>query len=296
MLSAGQPGFVNAPVSKCVIALVVASTLFGSILGSQTRFVLDMDAVVKRYQLWRLVTHNFVFSTPGELLFGVVLLYFFRQFERQMGSSRFAALAFLTSTIYTALLSLILVLIPAIRIASGPYSLIVACLVYFYFETPKIYNFQILGTISLSDKSFAYLLALQLMLSSPLRSIIPIISALISGLTYRLPFVQENAEMPMTLVSVTSHLILPFLDTAPRPVQTASRTQRTRRPQNNAHPAATIAPFVAAHEDEHPPEVTEANVDVLVAMGFSREQSIAALERSGDDVQLATERLLNDTN
>ncbi len=66
------------------------TTQFGSILSSQRRLVLSLDDVLSRGQAWRLVTHNFVLSTPGELLFGVVLLYYFRQFERHLGSARYA--------------------------------------------------------------------------------------------------------------------------------------------------------------------------------------------------------------
>jgi hypothetical protein len=43
----------------------------------------------RRQELWRLLTSSLCFTTPGEALFGLVLLYQFRVFERQLGSSKF---------------------------------------------------------------------------------------------------------------------------------------------------------------------------------------------------------------
>ena len=38
---------------------------------------------LERGELWRLFTTNVVFTSPGEALFGMYLLYHFRVFERQ---------------------------------------------------------------------------------------------------------------------------------------------------------------------------------------------------------------------
>jgi hypothetical protein len=48
-----------------------------------------MGDVVGRFQLWRLATNHFFFTSPGEVLFGLILFYYFRLFERQMGSAKF---------------------------------------------------------------------------------------------------------------------------------------------------------------------------------------------------------------
>lgn len=272
MLSAGPPGFVHAPVTKAVIGLVVLATVFGSILDSHTRLTLRVSDVIHNFQVWRLITHNFVFTTPGELLFGTVLLYYFRLFERQMGSSRYAAYAIITTTLSTMFLCLCQLFFQSLIPASGPYALIFASLIHFYFETPKIYHFQILGSVRLSDKSFAYLLALQLLCSSPPRSLLSGLTAVVSGILYRLPFVKDR-DLPESLTAVCSTYVLPLLGTSPR----ASRT-RSRRQRHSLHPATQ--------------SFSEPNVDTLVSMGFSREQSIAALVRTRDDVHRATEQLL----
>lgn len=299
MLNAGQPGFVNAPVTKFVIGVVVVATLFGSILGSQKRLVLSMDAVIKHGQLWRLATHNFVFSTPGELLFGVVLLYYFRQFERQMGSSRFAALATFTASLHTLGLLVFHLLLPSSlpRPASGPYALVFACLVRFAFETPALYVFQLVGSLSLTDKTFPYLLALQLVLSDPARSLPPILTATVAGLAARIPFIAHRLDTPKVLVNFSSSTLLPLLNTAPPP----SRMMPGRRiRQRRDHVARGTANADGERRDESRPistaeaqaSVSGAHIDTLIAMGFSRQRSISALLRSNDDVQMATEQLL----
>lgn len=283
MLHAGHPGFVHAPVTKAIIALVVLATVFGSILGSQTRLTLNLSDAIHNLHLWRLFTHNFVFTTPGELIFGIVLLYYFRQFERQMGSSRFAAFALITATLCTVFLSLFQLVFPTGVPAPGPYALIFASLVHFFFETPKIYHFHLFGALHLSDKSFAYLLALQLIASRPPRSLLSTFIALLSGILYRLPPLRER-DLPDFLITFCSTYVLPFLGTNPRPSRFRPRRHHHRHHHHHHHHNRGASPPAQP--------IAEANVDTLVAMGFSREQSIAALHQNQDDIQRATDQLL----
>lgn len=293
MLNSGQPGFVNAPVTKFVLFIVVTTTLFGPILSSQRRLVLSADEVFTRGQVWRLVTHNFVFSTPGELLFGVILLYYFRQFERQLGSSRYAARAVVTGILHTAALCAAQALVPDARLASGPYALIFANLAHFFFETPPVYVFELFGAIALSDKFFPYLTALQLAVSAPGRSSFPVLSAIAAGLAIRAPAVADLVVCPKPVVDLASSTVLPLLGTAPTP--RAYPRRRSARPENGQNASA------AAGEEAPPPNalgdgVSREHVATLQAMGFSREHAVAALQRCGDDVQLATERLLSEAS
>lgn len=45
--------------------------------------------IVQRLELWRLVTAPFVFPSIPELFLGIYLMYFFRVFERQVGSIKY---------------------------------------------------------------------------------------------------------------------------------------------------------------------------------------------------------------
>lgn len=306
MLNAGQAGFVNAPVTKTIVATVVLITVFGSVIESQARFTLHIDAVLRAFQFWRLFTHHLVFTTPGELLFGVVLLYFFRQFERQLGSSRYAALALTTSSIYTVLLFTLQMIDVRLTAASGPYSLIFASLIHFFFETPKIYHFQLLGILDLSDKTFIYLLAIQLVFSMPPRSFISCVSALIAGILFRIPVMRNNADIPEPIVQFFSAHVLPWLGTAPRhPVfrrsRSAARQARVTAAVNGLLDASARTQDAQAGDEIVPDtvvveDVIDEHVEMLVSMGFSRENSIAALRRTRNDVQAATEILLRGTN
>lgn len=285
MLNAGESGFVNAPVTKVVVVLVVVLTLFGSILGSHTRLVLSLPALLDG-QVWRLLTQHFVFSTPGELLFGIVLLYYFRQFERQMGSARYAALFVFCTILQTAALVAAHALLPPQlpRPAPGPYALVFAGLIRFAFETPPLYNFQILGSLTFSDKAFPYLLALQLALSAPVRSFVPVASAVLAGLLARIPPLASMLTTPKPIVDICSATLLPLLGTIPP----RTRALRRRRAAAGGGPARN-APVNTAEAQR---AVSGVNIDTLISMGFSRQAAIDALLRCNDDVQMATEQLL----
>ncbi|CAN8063281.1 unnamed protein product [Agarophyton chilense] len=285
----GYPGFYNAPVTKVVVVAVVLCTVFGSIIGSQHRLTLRMTDVVNRVQIWRLLSHNFVFTTPGELIFGMILLYYFRQFERQLGSSRFASFAIITMLVYTAMLASLQLLLPFTDPASGPYSLIFASLVFFYFETPKLYHFQLLGAIEFSDKTFVYLMAAQLLIVSSWKCLLSCFAAVSTGILYRIPVIRENADMPEFLISFCSRYLLPFLGTT-RHSSSRGRSRRQNDP-NSANLRRLEAAAVPPRQTTAPE--SETNLDVLVSMGFTGDQAAAALQRTQNDLQRATELLLS---
>lgn len=267
---------------------VVTTTIFASIAGTRER--LSLRAGRLGWEPWRLFTHNFFFTTPGELLFGIILLYFFRQTERQIGSSRYFAFLTAAAAIHTAFILLMDFALPAAFPASpGPYALLGAQLVWYFFETPRIYDFTLLHSVSLSDKSFPYLLAFQLLLSGLPRSSLSFMSGLVCGLFLRFPALAAHLDTPSSVASFAARHILPWMDTAPRPRPTRRRRtgggsagvgeRGTRRASPNATPALPVA--------------DEAHVAALTAMGFSREQAVAALVQESNDVQRATERLLS---
>lgn len=241
MLNAGHAGFVHAPVTKVIISTVVLTTVFGSIIESRTRLTLNLTSVIKSHQFWRLLTHHFVCSTPGELLFGTVLIYFFRQYERQLGSSKFSSIIFLSSTIYTILLLLYLNYLPQlIAPASGPYSCIFMILLYFMFETPKIYHLQVLGLFNLSDKTFPYLILIQLLLSSPPSSFVSSFFAIIAALICRFPFISTFCDWPQPIISMSSNYILPYIGTTPRPSTVSAQARRNRAAARYARVTAAV--------------------------------------------------------
>jgi len=122
-----------------------------------------MQNVYERLSIWRLITSLFAFSSTPELIFGAALLYYFRVFERQIGSNKYAVFIVFSTMVSVLLQILALGYLkdPSINpLTSGPYGLIFASYVPFFFDIPVSMRFRIFG-LSLSDKSFVYLAGLQ---------------------------------------------------------------------------------------------------------------------------------------
>ncbi|XP_039809053.1 rhomboid-like protein 20 isoform X3 [Panicum virgatum] len=187
-MNGGLPGFHNAPASR---AVVVASALFSVPFGFRGRFFdlgLSYQNVYQSLSIWRLITSLFAFSSTPELIFGAALLYYFRVFERQIGSNKYAVFIIFSTMVSVLLQILALGYLkdPSINpLTSGPYGLIFASYVPFFFDIPVSMRFRIFG-LSLSDKSFVYLAGLQLLCSSGRRSVVPGVSGILAGLLYRL--------------------------------------------------------------------------------------------------------------
>lgn len=236
MLNAGHTGFTNAPVTKVLICGVVLTTVLGSIIESHARLTLYRPLIVQRYQLWRLATHHFVFTTPGELLFGLLLLYHLRLFERQLGSSKLSCLLVLCASLHTLFLVLYLssdaTIIPP---SPGPYAAVLLFLIFFAAEVPRLYHFRIARSLTLSDKSLFYLVFAQFVAAYPPRSLVSTASALLAAVLCRLPFVARAADWPQPIVTLCSTYILPMLNTSPAhlsPAQLASINARRQRAAN----------------------------------------------------------------
>ena len=54
-----------------------------------TYFSLLQD-IFQKLQLWKLIVSGFAFSSTPELIFGLYLMYYFRVFERQIGSNKYS--------------------------------------------------------------------------------------------------------------------------------------------------------------------------------------------------------------
>jgi membrane associated rhomboid family serine protease len=288
MFYSGHSGFVNAPVTKSLVVAVVFVTLLASIAGSHTAFRLHANPVLLRGELWRIVTHSLLFSTPGELLFGTVLLYFFRQFERQLSSPRFFALLFTSTALHTVFLLSLSAARPNFSAASGPYAALAACLLHYFLETPPLYTFKIFSLTALSDKAFTYALTIQLLISAFPASLLAAAAALTAALALRVPPLAAMLDTPAPFVALASRTMLPLLDTAPRP-RRRSRNDARRAIGANAPAAATGAEAGGATP---PGSGNDTNVQALTAMGFSQQQAQDALANAGNDLQGATERLL----
>lgn len=49
-----------------------------------------LQDIFSNFRLWKLIVSIFAFSSAPELMFGLYLLYYFRVFERQIGSNKYS--------------------------------------------------------------------------------------------------------------------------------------------------------------------------------------------------------------
>ncbi|PON39076.1 Ubiquitin-associated domain containing protein [Parasponia andersonii] len=336
-MNGGPSGFNNAPVTR---TFVIASALFTIFFGMQGRsnklglsylkvcfcpihgfgrvrqaHGLFHKDIFGKFRFWKLLVSVFAFSSTPELMFGLYLLYYFRVFERQIGSNKYSVFILFSVTVSLLLevLALSFLKDPVTNlITSGPYGLIFASFVPFFFDIPVSTRFRVFG-IHFSDKSFIYLAGLQLLLSAWKRSILPGVCGIVAGLLYRLNiFHIRKAKFPEFVTSLFSRLAWPPVGNLPaapsrgnvpsftgRPVEAIyiyalhkshlfhagyneatdyGRSLRLKRNFPSTMPSAT--------------EPSEEAIATLVSMGFDRNNARQALVQARNDVNVATNILL----
>ncbi|KAG8367822.1 hypothetical protein BUALT_Bualt16G0112600 [Buddleja alternifolia] len=259
-------------------------------LSWSTSYLLILD-VFQKLQIWKLIVSVFGFSSTPELVFGIYLLYYFRVFERQIGSNKYSIFV-LFSFIVSSLLEVVaqwLLKDPSLSIlTSGPYALIFASFIPFYFDIPVSTRFRVLN-LNFSDKTFVYLAGLQLLLSSWRRSMLPGICGILAGSLYRANiFRVRRMKFPEYIASFFSRLSLP--STRSSSSTASSRNVLGREPSYAVRPMEASGNYPAPLSSiAEPPEDS---IATLVSMGFERNSARQALIRARNDVNAATNILL----
>eukprot|EP00808_Paulinella_micropora_P006045 g7657.t1 len=157
--------FAHAPVTQVLIFITIVCSIatLSAMPSSRDALVLDWRKLSKGLQIHRIFTCHFVFGSVGELLFGCLLLFTFRVFERQFSSKKFAAALFFFAMLSSALQILLLFLLPHQKQMTPGFAFVFALLVQYIRDIPPLTPFKVAG-IPLNDKCFVYLLALQLCL------------------------------------------------------------------------------------------------------------------------------------
>ena len=132
-------GFDGAPVTQILSIIVLLTSLF---FGSSSLIMMD-DIPSIADTIWRLLLSQLIFSSMAQTFVGLLLLYCFRQFERQMGSRKFGFFV-----IFSYLLSFLSVFCTIIIFqafgnnyfpAPGFFSLIFSCLSLYYSKSIYIF-------------------------------------------------------------------------------------------------------------------------------------------------------------
>ncbi|KAJ6756494.1 hypothetical protein OIU79_028813 [Salix purpurea] len=101
-MNGGPSGFNNAPVTKTFVIASSIFTIFSGIKGGPDKLGLSYQDIFRNLRLWKLILSVFAFSSTPEMMFGLCLLYYFRVFERQIGSSKY--LVFILFSVIVSLL------------------------------------------------------------------------------------------------------------------------------------------------------------------------------------------------
>lgn len=177
-------GFTNAPVSRSLVCGIVVTSLLASITDNKHYFYIQVNPHLWPYrQLWRLLIYQFCYMNSTETLFAAIGFYNMRVIERLWGSRKYASFLVLCYSFLTFLPPMILALF--IRplsfyhinyLPAGPTPLIFAVFAQYHAVIPHVYKYRIATSASppstdafvgltFSDKSYLYLLAIQLALS-----------------------------------------------------------------------------------------------------------------------------------
>ncbi len=113
--------------------------------GGSTHTNLDIERVVTHGEFGRLVSSQFIFSTPSQAMFAVIMLYTCRLFERQLGTKKYGAF-FFSSLLLTLMLNVGLSFVfrtAGIRFApaAGPYFFLFAQMALFHSKFKKVDSF-----------------------------------------------------------------------------------------------------------------------------------------------------------
>ncbi|PRP78619.1 hypothetical protein PROFUN_13472 [Planoprotostelium fungivorum] len=296
----------HAPLSKCVLLLTGSVSVLASIM--KFKHNLDFPRLPSEASgFLRLFSHHIPFTGAGELLFGFILIYTFRMFERHMGTRKFGMFILASTGIYSSLQLALYVIAKSVSLPSGPYPFIFACMSLYISEIPPTYKFKLCG-IPASDKLFVYLVAAQLMLANYPGSLISGFLGIVSASLYRSPTLKlDQFTFPNSFIQFCSQYILPIIETTKAPqrhpvafstnASVAQEGSEGRRAQRlNAQQAPATEGIIHETEwNEHvqPVAPSDQNIAFLMALGFSQEQANVALRRANNDLQLATNLLLD---
>lgn len=268
-----------------MIACALLTALFASRRRSATLGFSYQD-IIQRPHFLRVIASTLAFSSMPELIFGLYLLYYFRLFERQIGSNKYSV--FVLFSISASLLFEVLALVflrdkASGALASGPYGLIFASFVPFLCDIPISSQFRVFG-VPFSDKSFIYMAGIQLFLSSWKRSVLPTICGLLTGFLYRLNVLGvRKFKIPRFVASLIGRLSL----SAPRSSSPRVNLRRSLPTSARHHQERNLGSTTTSI-----PEPPESSVAMLVSMGFDSNSARQALLHARNDINAATNILL----
>lgn len=317
-------GFYKASVSKFVLGSLTVSHIalnIGALSNLQKYLVCKIPDSMNKGEWWRLFTSKIAFLETKDAVFCLVLIYYFRIFERRLGSRKFVshliAMTTLSGLFEWVITSLFLTYNPKSLsgiLSIGPFGAVLPWFVFYMTDIPGSSSTSVLG-ITMSNKIMTYLFGMQVILGS-MPNFIMGTSALVAGVLVKANalWVQNVLAVPKWLAKSTQKLFGWVIDSSPPEQGAIGATLEIQRSQQiealeqyqiqqQARMNARRLPNQlfrqrGPHQQQQQqqpaaaPEPTEANITLLVDMGFPRQQAIGALREAHNDLSTATAILL----
>ncbi|KAM9397278.1 ubiquitin-associated domain-containing protein 2 [Salvelinus alpinus] len=224
----GSRGLDKAPLSKGLLLVLSGLTVVLTLLPQYHHlFTYSLQAITQQHQVWRLVCGRLICLDLKDTFCNSLLIYNFRILERRFGSRKFASFLFGT-WVLTALVDFLLAeafhYLFDYQVAELPAGLlgpVFSLFVPFYSSIPKVPVTQLLGQISITNKSLVYIVGLQLLTSSPFMWLVAL-SGLVSGKLYHgnALRVQRLLFVPRWLSRVGALVLEPLFSGPPPPNET----------------------------------------------------------------------------
>ncbi|CAI5654473.1 unnamed protein product [Oreochromis niloticus] len=327
----GSRGLYKAPLSKSLLLVLNGLTVMLTLLPRyQDLFVYHLQAITQEHQVWRLLCGRLVCLDIKDSFCSSLLIYNFRIFERRFGTRKFASFLFGTWCL-SALMDFLLAKAFQFlfdyeleELPSGLLAPVFSLFVPFYLSIPRMPVTQLL-----TSSPFMWLLALSGLISGGLyhSSVLRLqkilfVPAWVSRIgQYILEPVfsssQPTSETPLGMgatLDVQRQQRMELLDQQLLLAQyNEARRNARQQPQSGLLQWTRLFPSLRhrgqnrvpvqprpqpqEHQSTQPPSldnspVAEEQVARLVEMGFSRIDALEALRASNNDINMATNFLL----
>lgn len=300
--------FGHAPITHALTLAVVVQTLTSSKIDG-----FNLNSVLSGNYL-NLVTPFLTYGDRVQLAVGSILMYILRIFEQQFGSRKFGAMVFFSWVLAIATQVGIVVAcenmgVKQVKPATGPFFLVFALLVLYYHSVPNLSpsQYSFLG-LTISEKTWTYILGVQLMFSAQMHSAVAALIGLFLGVVYysnqlgiqgwRLPGPLEKLiSLPFALMGESTS---DNNERQPRdganddnsmmPEGDNPRADRQRQPSWSEATQERLHDFGGLGAAIEPP--TEEQIKTITNLGFDRSKAIHALEQCDNNVEQAANYIL----
>ncbi|XP_072049280.1 ubiquitin-associated domain-containing protein 2-like [Amphiura filiformis] len=217
-------GFYKTPISKILIGAVasVSSALIVAGPVYKSHFIYSPESIFDKLQLWRLITCKLGFIDTRDLILSLMLIYYFRIFERRFGSAKYASYLLANAVLCTGLEVVSLAACQHFDVTlsywtPGLHSVLLSLIVPFYLDVPHV-SLQRGGVIGhiVTGKVITYIVALQLATGNRCSNILAG-CGILSGLLYRANFfyIQSWLRIPNFVSRFCSNYLLPLVQSRP---------------------------------------------------------------------------------